>query len=148
MTSKYTLSYKDRDGEGTSISVYSADLNAGNFAAQLAEAQALRDAIQAISLLTLDKESLLATETAYDDPLPTNIYAQRGIKLLVRGRDTNGNSVTFHIPGPNLALPNLMVGENVDLTSAEGAALVTAIENFVTSNDGEAVTVREIVYID
>jgi hypothetical protein len=56
--------------------------------------------------------------------------------------------VTFHIPGAALALAGILTGENMDLASTEGAALVTAIEAFVLSNDGEAVTVVEIVFLD
>lgn len=146
--SRYNLTYLDRDNEAGSVGVYATALTAGNFTAQVGLAQALRDAIQDISLLVLSKESLVATETTYNPILPTNMYAQRGIKLLVRARDTNGNAVTFHIPGPDLAQANLMVGENVDLTSVNGAALVNAIEAFAKSNDGEAITVQEIVYED
>lgn len=146
--SRYTMSFVDRDGEVATVPVWSTALTAGNFTAQVGLAEALRDAIEDVTLLALQKESLVATETSYSPVLPTNMYAQRGIKLLVRARDTNGNSVTFHIPGPDLAQADLMVGENLDLTSTNGAALVNAIEAFVKSNDGEAVTVQEIVYID
>lgn len=146
--SRYNLTYLDRDNEASSIGVYATALTAGNFTTQVALAQALRDAIQDISLLVLSKETLIASETTYSPALPTHAYAERGIKFLVRARDTNGNSVTFHIPGPDKAQVDLMIGENVDLTSVNGSALVNAIEAFVKSNDGEAVTVQEIVYID
>jgi len=147
-TSRYTITYLDRDNESTTVSVHGTALNAGNFTTQAGLATALKDAIQDVSLLVVSKDALIASETSYSPALPTNMYAQRGIKLLVRGRDTNGNSVTFSIPGPDLAQADLMVGENVDLTSTNGAALVNAIEAFVKSNDGEAITVQEIVYID
>jgi len=146
--SRYNLTYLDRDGEAATISVWSTALDAGNFVTQQGLAQALRDAIADISLLALSKESLVATETAYNPALPTHAYAERGIKFLVRARDTNGNAVTFKIPGPDKGQADLMVGEKVDLTSINGAALVNAIEAFVKSNDGEAVTVQEIVYVD
>lgn len=146
--SRYNLTYLDRDGEAATVSVWGTALTAGNFTTQLGLAEALRDAIQDISLLALGKESLVATETKYDPVLPTHAYAERGIKFLVRARDTNGNAVTFKIPGPAKDQAGLMVGENVDLTSVNGAALVNAIEAFAKSNDGESITVLEIVYID
>lgn len=146
--SRYNLTYLDRDGEAASIGVWATALTAGNFTTQSGLATALRDAIQDVTLLVLSKESLVATETSYNPILPTNAYAERGIKALVRARDTNGNPVTFHIPGLDKAQAGLMVGENIDLTSVAGAALVNAIEAFVRSNDGEAITVQEIVYVD
>lgn len=147
-TSKINLTFLDRDNEASTISVHSVALTAGNFTARNALADALVAAIQDVTLMVLSKDSRIAQETTFAPALPTGPYAQRGIKWLVRARDVNGNPVTFHIPGGNLALAGLLVGENMDLTSTEGAALVDAIEAYVTSNDGEAVTVQEIVYLD
>lgn len=147
-TSRLNLTYLDRDGEAGSVGVHGIALTAGNFTTQTGLAAALIAAIADVTKMVLSKESLIATETSYAPTLPTDVYAQRGIKWLVRARDTNGNSVTFHIPGAALDVAGLLVGENMDLTSTEGAALVNAIEAFVKSNDGEAIVVSEIVYID
>lgn len=147
-TSRLNLTYLDRDGEAASVGVHGTALTAGNFTTQTGLAAALVAAIADVTKLVLSKESLVATETGYSPILPTDVYAQRGIKWLVRARDVNGNSVTFHIPGAALDVTDLLIGENMDLTSTEGAALVNAIEAFVKSNDGEAITVTEIVYID
>ena len=147
-TSKLNLTFLDRDNEASTISVHATALTAGNFAAEDVKADALVTAVGAVTLMVLSKDSRIAVETKFAPALPTSVYAQRGIKWLVRANDANGNPVTFHIPGANLGLAGLLVGENMDLTSAEGAALVTAIEAYVKSNDGEAVTVLEIVYLD
>lgn len=147
-TSKLNLTLLDRDNEASTISVHATALVAGNITAQLALADALVAAIEDVTLMVKSKDSRIAVETKFSPVLPTGAYAQRGIKWLVRCTDTNGNPVTFHIPGANLGLAGILVGENMDLTSTEGAALVTAIEDFVKSNDGEAVTVVEIVYLD
>ncbi len=147
-TSKLNLTYLDRDNEASSISVHATALSAANFVAQGILAQALIDAIADVTRLVLSKDSRIAIETKFSPSLPTNQYAQRGIKWLVRATDTNGNPVGFHIPGAYLDLAGLLVGENMDLTSTEGAALKDAIQDYVLSNDGEAVTVVEIVYLD
>lgn len=148
MTSRYNLSMVDRDGETASTSVRGVTLTAGNITAQIALMAALRAAIEAVSLLETVSESVVAIENGYSPTLPTEPYAQRGIKFLVRGNDTLGNPQTFHISGANLALSGLMDGERVDLTSTEGAALESAINDFWVSNAGNAVTVQEIVYVD
>src|SRR6185436_18893564 len=138
-TSRYTLTYLDRAGKTATVSVHGTALTAGNFTTQQGLATALRDAIQDISLLALSKEALTATETPYNPALPTDAYAVKGIRFLVRARDTNGNAVGFQIPGPDKNQTDLMNGESVDLTSINGAALVNAIEAFAKSNDGEAI---------
>jgi hypothetical protein len=148
MTSRYTVQMVDKEGESVSFSLRGVTLTAGNITAQVAAAAAVRAAVEAVSLLETKSESLVAIENTYAPTLPTEPFAQRGIKFLVRGADANGNPQTFHISGANLALAGLMDGENVDLASTEGAALVTALEAFWVSNAGEAVTVSEIVYVD
>ena len=147
-TSRLNLTYLDRDNEAASVGVHGIALTAGNFTTQTGLVAALIAAIADVTKLVLSKESLVATETSYAPVIPTDVYAQRGIKWLVRARDTSGNAVTFHIPGAALDVAGLLIGENMDLTSTEGAALVNAIEAYVKSNDGEAIVVTEIVYLD
>jgi len=147
-TSKLNLTYLDRDNEASTISVHGTALTAGNFATQSGLIDALILAIADVTSMVLSKDSRIAVENKFTPVLPTDAFAQRGIKWLVRAGDTNGNPVTFHIPGAALGLTGLLVGEKMDLTSTEGAALVNAIEAYVKSNDGEAITVTEIVYID
>jgi hypothetical protein len=148
MTSRYTVSMLDKEGESVSFSIRGVTLTSGNIVAQVAAAAAVRAAVEDVSLLVTKSESLVAVENSYAPTLPTDPYAQRGIKFLVRGVDANGNPQSFHISGAHLSLAGLMDGENVDLASTEGAALVTALEAFWVSNAGEAVTVLEIVYVD
>lgn len=147
-TSRLNLTYLDRDNEGSTVSVHATELTAGNFVTQMGLADALVAAVADVTLMVLSKDSRIAVETTFAPVLPIDPYAQRGIKWLVRARDANGNAVTFHIPGANLGLAGILDGENMDLASVEGAALVNAIEAYVKSNDGEAVTVQEIVYLD
>lgn len=147
-TGRTTLTWLDKEGDASSVSVHTDIMNAGNIATINGLLDDLVLAISDVTLCVLAKDTRFASEVAYAPSLPTAAYAERGIKFLVRMRDTNGNAVNFHIPGANLGLAGLMIGQSVDLTSTEGAALVSAIEAVVRSNDGEAVTVQEIVYID
>lgn len=146
MPAHYDLTIVDYDGESSTTGVWGATINAGNYTAQVAAAQAFRDALEAVSLGTLRKETLKDFEIAYDDALPTDPFAQTGTKWLVRARETGtGNAVTFKVPCADLSL--LAAGsENMDISGGAGAAFVTAIEAYVKSNDGNAVTVSEIVY--
>lgn len=143
---RLNLNFVDRDNEKASMSLHLVDFTAGTFAAQMGLIDALIAAIDDVTLLPLTKDSRIAIENGFAPVLPVAVYAQRGIKWLVRAVDPTGNAVTFHIPGADLNL--LTTGENLDLASIEGAALVNAIEAVVRSNDGEVIVVTEVVYID
>jgi len=148
-TSKLNLTYLDRDNEASTVSVHATELTAANFVAQNTAADALVTAIAAVVNGVLSKDSRIAVETKFTPSLPTDGYAQRGIKWLVRCGDTNGNPVTFHLPVADISTASgLLSGEKMIISSGAGAALVAAIEAYVKSNDGEDVTVVEIVYID
>lgn len=148
-TSKVNLTYLDRDNEASTVGVHGVALSAANFAAQMALIDSLVTAIGDVTLSSLQKDSRVAVETKFAPSVDTDPYNQRGIKWLVRAADVNGNPVSFHIPGANISTTlGILIGEKMDLTSTEGAALVVAIEAYVRSNDGEAVVVSEIVYID
>jgi hypothetical protein len=139
---------KDRDGEVASFSIRGVALTAGNITAEVAKVAAIKAAVEGVSLLVVSNESLLAIDTGYSPTLPTDPYAERGIKFLVRGVDGFGNPQRFHISGAAKALAGLMIGESMDLASTEGAALVAALEDYWVSNASSPVTVQEIVYVD
>lgn len=143
---RLNLNFVDRDNEKASMSLHLADFTAGTFTAQMALVDALITAIEGVTLLPLTKDSRIAVETGFAPALPAGVYAQRGIKWLVRSVDPGGNAVTFHIPGGDLTL--LTTGETLDLTAGVGLALKDAIEDVVRSNDGEVIVVQEVVYID
>lgn len=143
---RLNLNFVDRDNEKASMSLHIADMAAGTFAAQNALIDTLITAIDGITLLPLTKDSRIAIETGFAPALPVGVYAQRGIKWLVRAVDPGGNAVTFHVPGGDLSL--LTTGENLDLTAGAGLAFKDAVEDVIRSNDGEAIIVQEVVYID
>ena len=51
MTSRYTVSMLDKEGEPVSFSIRGVTLTAGNIVAQVAAAAAVRAAVEAVSLL-------------------------------------------------------------------------------------------------
>lgn len=148
-TSKLSLTLLDKDNEASTVGVHSVALTAGNYAARMALADAFVAAVEDVVLGVTSKDTRFAIETKYNPTLPTTNVAQRGIKWLVRCTDTNGNPVTFHIPTADISdASGLLVNEKMDPASAEFIALKAATEAYVTSNDGEAVTLVEVVYID
>lgn len=148
MPARYELTFFDYDGKSANAGVWGVDLTAGNITAQIAAAQAFRDAVIAVSLGAMRKEQLLAYVTKSATALPTDPFAQRGTRWLVRMVEAvSGNPVTFKIPAANLALL-VAGGENMDITAGAGLALVTAANAYVRSNDGNAATVSEVVYED
>lgn len=148
MPARYNTSFLDYKGKVGQVGVWGTTLNAGNIAAQIVEAQAFRDALLAMTLLNLQKESLLAYETKYVVTKPADVNAQKGTTWLVRMRETGtGNSVSFQVPGADLTL--LATGTGVaDVANGVVSTFIDATEAYVLSNDGIGVTVEEIVYLD
>lgn len=143
---KMNLGYVDHDGEGSSVGVMSVDLTAGNFAAMMTEFDTLRDAIEAVTLLTLRTRSIIAVTEEIAGVLPANGFAQRETKWLVSGVDASGNARTLEIPGADLAL--LPSGSGVlDISAGVGLALKNALDATWTNGAGEAITVEQVIHV-
>lgn len=128
------------------VSVYSPALNAGNIAAQEALRAAFEAAVDAVTLGNGGSEQFVATEVTVGRNPSLNPLAQRENKWLVSCIESgSGNSVTFTIPCADLSLL-AADGESMDTGSAEYAALVTAVQDFVRSNDGNTVTVVSVTF--
>lgn len=146
MTSKMNLTFVDYSGETSNVGVRFADLTAVTFTATNDLMDDLQAAIAGVSTGNLQKDSRIAAETRFSVSNPSNVWAQREIKWLVRCVDANGNAVTFEIPCADLTL--LAPGtDKLDATSTEGAALVAAINAGARSNDGEVITFVEAVAV-
>jgi len=146
-TSRLNITLLDFINKTTDVGVHATALSAGNFTAQMGLADSFVAAVMAITLLNKKKDTRFAVETKFNVDPPTDDKAFRGNKWLVSGVDSNGNPVSFHIGGANTAL--LIPGNNsLDLTADEGLALKTAAEAYWKSNDGEAVTVTSVTYVD
>lgn len=143
---RMTLSYKDYNSEGSSVTVRTADLTAANFDATITALNGLRDAIEAVTLAALTKEAILAVETETGAPLPASQYAQRESKWLVKFQQDDGEFGSFEIPAADLTLLNGHT-ELMDVSAGAGLALVTSIEGNVYGRDGALVDVVEIQHV-
>lgn len=143
---KTSLSFLDKQGKTGTVGFYVDAFTVGNIVALGALIDSAVEAIEDVSLLNKSKDERLASVTKFSVALPTDDYAVKGLRWLVRGVDTNGNAVTMQVPGADLSLS--ANGKDLDLTASEGLALKTALEAVWKSNDGEAVTVVEVVYLD
>lgn len=144
----YTKTYWEYGTEAkpSKVSVHSPELNAGNIAAQEALRAAFEAAVDAVSLGNAGSEQFIATETNVVRNPSLNPLAQRENKWLISASEAvTGNAVTFTIPCADLSLL-AADGESMDTAAPEYAALVTAIEDFVRSNDGNTITVTSIKF--
>jgi len=146
MTVRTSFSGLDESGEGTTFGIYMVDLTVGNFTAQATALAALQSAIRGVSLIAFDGAEYPAFFTPREETLPTDEYAQREIKWRVKYVDSVNNRIgEFEIGGAKLTGGIKVVGSDfMDLTSTEGAALVTAIETHGRSRDGNAITVQSV----
>jgi len=134
------------NARASAVSVYSPDLTAANFDAQETLRAAFEAAVDAVSLGNSGSEQFIAVENSVAKNPSLNPQAQRENKWLVSGTESgSGNAVTFTIPCADLSLLGTD-GESMDTGSAEYAALVTAVEDFVRSNDGNTITVTSIKF--
>ena len=132
--------------KGSSVSVHSPNLNAGNIAAQETLRAAFETAVDAVTLGNSGSETFVATEVDVAKNPSTNPLAQRENKWLVSFVDSvTGLSGSFTIPCADLSLLG-GDGSSMDTGSSEYAALVAATEAFVRSNVGNTVTVTSVVF--
>lgn len=111
----------------------------------------LFDAVEAMSLLTLESESAALQGNEYPTALPTDDQAYRSSKLEITMDSVGADySMTRTIPGRDPAAYNTLPGTDiVALTIGTGGtaaveSLVTAINNAVRDPFGNQVTVRQI----
>jgi len=145
----------DHSGEGSSVTVITNNLTAGNFATKLAQYQALVSAIEGVNLGTLNQSQLTAFVARGSNVPPTNSAAQREIKWLVSYQDnqqyldppTNvvvnngfGKLFSIEIPcaDPSLVRPNTDIA---DLLLPAWTAFIAAFEAFALSPYGGSVKV-------
>jgi len=142
---KYSVSYRDYSGETSPFSVYTAEINAGNFAAIGAALQTLGTATNDLSRGQPAKSTLIAQINVISGANATDPVAQREMKWLVTYRDTVTERLyTLEIPCADLTANNLSGNtDEADLTNGAGEwpDWVTAFEAVAKSQDGNAVEV-------
>jgi len=141
------VTFVDHDGEASTVGVNVPNLTAGNFAAQETLRNAFVAAVEGVSIASRQKTQAVAVEEKIAVSFAANPFAQRETKWLVRAVETtSGNAVTFEIPGADLDLLESN-GKRLDPGSAEYAALKSAVEDYVRSNDGDTITVQSVVHV-
>lgn len=104
----------------------------------------VRAALQGVSLGNIAKHHVRLSEEAPNDARPASAWAQRENGLRVFYQDaTTGDKYHFTVPAPDLASLTFVEGSD-QIVLADGdimAALVSAIETYVESPAGNAVTV-------
>ena len=148
MAGKYNKTYWEfgTAAKASQVSVHIVTLTAGNLAAQEGLRADLEAAMDAISLGNNGSEEFVAEVTPVVKNPSTNPLAQRENKWLVTMSETGtGNPVSFTIPCADLSLL-AADGESMDTSLTEYTDLVSAVEAFVRSNDGSAVTVTSVKF--
>lgn len=150
-TQHYSLfTLLDASGEKSNTTVYNGAITPASLAGFLTEFGQLRDAIDAITLGTIHKEAWVGDSTVLSQTLPTNQFAQRELKWLVRYRGNTSNKIfTLTIPTAD-PTGRLVAGtDRADLTNAQIANFVTEFQGFARTpdSDTETVTVLDITLV-
>lgn len=143
----YGRTLQDYDGENTQFRVNVADLNAGNFAAELVLQAALGAAINDMVTGTL-QTIRYGNETLANYAAPTDPFSQRELKWLVRYHDaTTGKNFRVELGTADLA--NLDPNNRDRAYIGDGGvvdAFVDAFEAYVLAPEtGNAVVIDSIV---
>lgn len=133
------------NAKASSVNVFSPTLTSGNIVAQEALRAAFEAAVDGVVLGTPGSEQFVATQTQVAKSPSADPLAQRENKWLVSAvDDVTGLPVTFTLPTADLSLLGTD-GENM-APGAELTALTDAIEAFVLSNAGNAITVTSVKF--
>lgn len=146
---KFLITYRDygTPGELSTVTVPIVDLTDANLVAQTTAVDALKQAIDAITLGGTASRSLVAW-TNDTKTNPDNAYAQRENKWLVKFHEdiANGETHYMEIPCADLAKLDPNANDKALMTDTQVAAFVTAFEA-VVSIDGHDCVVDEILFV-
>lgn len=104
---------------------------------------ALRLALAAVTDGNFTKHEVTAAEQPPIGAIPTDVNAQREIKLLVRYVSSAGRRGSFEIPGPDLTLFAQTGTDVALLTSTEWLAFESIIEANCRDSYGDTITVTD-----
>lgn len=141
------ISFNDYSSEVSTVAVnVTTPADGAAYDAWLTAQQGLIDAIAGVSIGEERKRSLYVVDTATVSDKPSDPFAQRETKWMVRYIQLDGKRGSFEIPCADLSLLNTD-GETMNISAGAGAALVTAIEGNVRGTDGELVNVDTIFHV-
>ena len=148
------FTWHDYDGEPARTTFNTVEIDETNLVAQAAAANALRTAINALTLAPV--ESAMITDRIWDAVTTiNNPFAQREIKWVVIVQDAEGNKFKANeFPMADLDLLEnnskyLVKSGNVVVTAASAAvqAFITAYEAFAVGNTGLALSVWDVYQV-
>jgi len=150
MPGKYVVSYRDygKPGEVSTVTFNTVDINAGNLAAQTADADTLRLAMEAIMTEGSVEQRQLVAFVNETKVLPVSPLSQREIKWAVKYHDNSSlQGYRLEIPQADLSKLDAFANDKIDRTDADVIAFIAAFENFHRSPEGNAVTVDDILFV-
>ena len=150
MGSKVLLTFQDYDQEFSTVSLEGETVDGVTYTVENAntEMDALKDAILAVTLCSHYRTQKVMSQGLVTLTPPSNAFAQRETKWLLRYRDNVTNKVyTAEVPGADLDLLDTQAKGYLDTSQAEWTALKTAFENFVLSADGNAVVLLSAQHV-
>lgn len=138
-----TFTLLDYSDEKSTVTIHNGAITSVSIAGFLTNFGALRDAIDDITLGTLQKEKWVGDDEVLSNVLPTNVFAQRELKALVI-YEGNTSQKKFSIEIPTFDPTGRMIAgtDLIDLTNTEVAAFVTAFETIARTPDSDTETVN------
>jgi len=140
----------DYSGEKSATTIYNGAITALSIGGFLTEFGQMRTTIDNITLGTPHAEQWVGDKTVLSNDLPTNPFAQRELKWLVRYKgNTTQKIFTLEIPCAD-PTGRLVAGtDKADLTEASMAAFVTRFQSFARTPDSdvETVTVLDVFLV-
>lgn len=144
--STVSLNQVDYSNEATRSTWHTAEINGASYAAVATLAEAVRTALQAISLC--NEKDFTATIFIHqsDGTPPSNVYAQRELAVRVFYKDTvTGRAGSITIPGPDLSLLTL-AGDEVLIEDGDVMEdFKTAFELSAKSLDANSVVLTRAI---
>lgn len=140
----------DASGEKSNTTIYNGAITPTSLAGFLTEFGQLRDAIDDITLGVIHKEAWIGDNTLLSQVLPTNAFAQREIKWLVRYRGNTSKKIfTLTIPTADPTGRLVPGTDRADLTNPQMQTFVSRFEGFARTpdSDQETVTVMDITLV-
>lgn len=136
--------------EKSNTTIYHGAITPTSLAGYLTEFGQMRNAIDAITLGTIHKEMWVGDSTVLSQTPPTNNFAQRELKWLVRYRGNTSQKIyTLTLPTAD-PTGRLVAGtDRADLNNADIAAFVNQFQSFARTpdDDQENVTVLDITLV-
>lgn len=147
-TSSGSVSFLDYSNERSTVKFRIDQVIAGNYTAQATAVSNLQTALGGITLGNIASRILTAEETFISRTPPTNSFAQRESKWLVRSEDTVTHEIIRHeIP---TADQNLLTSQSDLITVFPTGVLAnfkTAWEAVVVSKAGNPVTLVSLEFV-